>query len=226
MKNMKKVLFLLLSFVVLGAAGMNAQVRIGGNEIPNEAAVLDLNTDDLINDGARGLALPRVSLNSNDTLLGYSDLLEGMLVYNTNADMDGGDGVGVYYWDGNEWVKSTGGSVYEGSASIELSGNSFQRAALTGDITAAANSNATSIAAGAVTRAKTTLSLTVLSDPTAIAPSASRVLTGVDGCNYNNSWFSMNNPQLIPYWYGTTPAVWNMASTAQTLSGLRVYCFK
>jgi len=98
---MKKVLFLMLFLLVLGVAGTNAQVRIGGDEIPNEAAVLDLNADNE-NDGIKGLALPRVSLASTDDKMGYSDLLEGMLVYNTNISMTGG--VGVYYWDGNEWV--------------------------------------------------------------------------------------------------------------------------
>lgn len=45
-------------------------------------------------------------------------------------------------------------TTYTGSTSIALSGTSFQRAALTGDVTAAANSNATTIAANAVTTAK------------------------------------------------------------------------
>jgi len=192
-KNEKST-FLLLFLLVLGAAGTNAQVRIGGDGEPHTAAVLDLNEDDLISDGAKGLALPRVSLASNDDKLGYSDLLEGMLVYNTNISMT--DGVGVYYWDGNEWVKSAGsttvadGSItasklaqmgaasgqvlkwngtawapaadnndntnttYTGSTSITLSGTSFERAALTGDVTAAANANATTIANNAVTSAK------------------------------------------------------------------------
>jgi|GEM_PF-5118852 len=44
--------------------------------------------------------------------------------------------------------------AYTGSTSVILSGSSFQRAALTGDVTAAANNNATTIAANAVTYAK------------------------------------------------------------------------
>lgn len=43
---------------------------------------------------------------------------------------------------------------YTGSTSITLSGSSFQRAALTGDVTAPANSNVTTIANNAVTTAK------------------------------------------------------------------------
>jgi hypothetical protein len=45
-------------------------------------------------------------------------------------------------------------TTYTGSTSITLSGTSFQRAALTGDVTAPANSNATTISNGAVTEAK------------------------------------------------------------------------
>ncbi|MBK7634767.1 MAG: hypothetical protein IPJ13_11100 [Saprospiraceae bacterium] len=45
-------------------------------------------------------------------------------------------------------------TTYTGSTSITLNGTSFERAALTGDVTAAANSNATTIANDAVTSAK------------------------------------------------------------------------
>ena len=152
---MKKVLFLMLYLLVLGTAGTNAQVRIGGDGEPHTAAVLDLNADDT-DDGNKGaLALPRVNLDNNTAQLNGTDPIAGMLVYNTNADITGGDGVGVYYWDGSQWVKSAGSTTdYTSSTSITLSGNSFQRAALTGDVTAAANSNATTIANNAVTVAK------------------------------------------------------------------------
>ena len=103
MKNMKKVLFFALLLVILGVASVSAQVRIGGDGEPNEAAVLDLNVDN-DTDGTKGLALPRVSLASTDDKLGYTDLLEGMLVYNTKADIIGGSGIGIYFWDGTGWV--------------------------------------------------------------------------------------------------------------------------
>lgn len=48
------------------------------------------------------------------------------------------------------WTDTT----YAGSTSIQLTGGTFLRAALTGDVTASANSNATTIAASAVTNAK------------------------------------------------------------------------
>ena len=103
---MRKVLFLmfLLLLMVLGAAGVKAQVRIGGNTPPNPAAVLDLNTTDdatpAITKGA--LALPRVNLTSNTMqLISGVPNLTGTLVYNTNATLV----AGVYSWDGSAWKR-------------------------------------------------------------------------------------------------------------------------
>lgn len=52
------------------------------------------------------------------------------------------------------WTTISAGSTYTGSTSVTLNGTSFERAALTGDVTAAANSNSTTIANDAVTYAK------------------------------------------------------------------------
>jgi len=105
---MKKVLFLmfLLFLMGLGAVSLNAQVRIGGNSAPNAAAILDLNANDT-NTGTKGLALSRVSLTNVSTPLTGTPVVNGMMVYNTNASTTGGSGVGIYYWDGSssKWVK-------------------------------------------------------------------------------------------------------------------------
>ena len=100
---MKKVLFLLLFLLVLGAANVSAQVRIGGDGEPHTAAVLDLNATDAINDGTKGLALPRVSLSSAGDLLSNTTIATGTLVYNTGGTLS----TGVYYWDGS-WNKVDG----------------------------------------------------------------------------------------------------------------------
>jgi len=99
-EKMKKVLFLMLFLLVLGAAGVKAQVRIGGNAVPNAAAALDLNATDATNNGTKGLALPRVNLTSNTMQLttGITNLT-GMLVYNTTATL----GAGIYTWTGSTW---------------------------------------------------------------------------------------------------------------------------
>jgi hypothetical protein len=98
-----------LPFLLLGTAGVNAQVRIGGNTEPNQAAVLDLNASDSGN-GTKALALPRVNLGAltgNDANLDGKTPLSGMLVYNTNTAL----GTGVYYWDGTTWFKVSTGSL-------------------------------------------------------------------------------------------------------------------
>ena len=138
----------MLFLMILGAASF-AQVRIGGNGAPHGAAVLDLNADDT-NNGTKTLALPRVRLTSTSDKMGNTTLLGGMLVYNTAG---GSLSEGVYYWDGSQWVKPNS-TAYTGSTSVTLSGTSFQRAALTGDVTATANNNATTIGDGKVTNAK------------------------------------------------------------------------
>jgi hypothetical protein len=151
LKKMKKVLFFALLLACFGAANVNSQVRIGGNGQPHNAAVLDLNADNsgtpTGNKGA--LALPRVSLASAAANLNGTTPAMGMLVYNTGGTLS----AGVYYWNGSAWVNA-GGTAYSGSTSVKLSGTSFVRTALTGDVTAAENSNVTAIANNAVTSAK------------------------------------------------------------------------
>ena len=97
-------MFLLL-LMGLGAAGVKAQVRIGGNTPPNPAAALDLNAnDDATPAGNKGaLALPRVSLASTTAQLNGATPVTGMLVYNTNVSMIGGNGSGIVFWDGGKW---------------------------------------------------------------------------------------------------------------------------
>ncbi|GHT53592.1 hypothetical protein FACS189446_1440 [Bacteroidia bacterium] len=108
-EKMKKMLFLMLFLIILGAANVNSQVRIGGNGQPNSAAVLDLNATDAINNGTKGLALPRVSLTALNTPLAGSPAVSGMLVYNASGSLS----TGVYYWNTNQWVKVSDGTFTE-----------------------------------------------------------------------------------------------------------------
>jgi hypothetical protein len=150
---MKKELFLMftLFLIVSGTANLSAQVRIGGSGVPHTAAVLDLNvTDDATPSSNKGaLALPRVNLTSETHDLNGEPPINGMLVYNTGTDVAG---AGVYVWITDKWCKALT-VAYTGSTSIKLVDGSFQREALEGDVTADANSNATTIAADKVTSA-------------------------------------------------------------------------
>jgi hypothetical protein len=102
--NMKKMIFLVLALIVLGAASANAQVIIGGTDAatPTQGAVLDLNAT--VYKG--GLLLPKVNLTTLTALTNLTSPvadaadLKGLIVYNTNTDT----GEGIYVWNGsNKW---------------------------------------------------------------------------------------------------------------------------
>ncbi|MDR0866678.1 MAG: hypothetical protein LBO74_17355 [Candidatus Symbiothrix sp.] len=97
---MKKMIFLALILIVLGAASVNAQVRIGGadTDVPIQGAVLDLNNG---NGYVGGLLLPKVSSLTLNSVAAFStdedaaDKLVGLIVYNTATGSEG-----IYIWTG------------------------------------------------------------------------------------------------------------------------------
>lgn len=111
----KKFFLFLLSLCVCGVVNVKAQVRIGGDNAPHPAAVLDLNPGNTA-DAKGGLLFPRVSLASvEDTVLFGAGigLIPGLVVYNTNeADTEIGFLVkGLYVWQGQEWLYLGGESL-------------------------------------------------------------------------------------------------------------------
>jgi len=85
----------------------------------------------------------------------------------------------ILVWNGTEWelAENSSGSNYSGSTSIILNGTSFERAALTGDVTAQQNSNATVIANNAVTSAKILDGTIIAADLNQMGATDSQVLT-------------------------------------------------
>jgi hypothetical protein len=118
--KMKKMRLLMLTLLVWSAASMNAQVRIGGTIDPDASSVLDLNkTDGGAPDGNLGLALPRVTLTSEDMqLVTGVNPKNGAMVYGVNASFGG---AGLYYWVTNKWVKAFGGAEVDGIIGNEVS---------------------------------------------------------------------------------------------------------
>lgn len=109
---MKKTIFLfLLSLSVYGVVNVKAQVRIGSDNAPHPAAVLDLNPDNTA-DAKGGFLLPRIRLDSlKDTgVFGVDVTLErGLMVYNQNEDNDiDRPEEGVYCYNGEEWLLISG----------------------------------------------------------------------------------------------------------------------
>ena len=97
---------IVLIFAIAGmATNVNAQMRVGGSEIPNKSAVLDLNPDNNVSVGnaTLGLGLPRVNLRNSDDAFPLSSHVKGMTIYN----MATADDVtpGVYVNDGEKWLR-------------------------------------------------------------------------------------------------------------------------
>jgi hypothetical protein len=106
MKKMKKVIFLMLTLIVLSAASMNAQVLIGDNtKEPHAGSILDLSP---LGTQKLGVLLPKVELGStaDEFVLIASPTSEqkiaarGMIVYNTKTTLNG---AGLYVWTGELW---------------------------------------------------------------------------------------------------------------------------
>lgn len=95
---------------------VKAQVTIGALDEPAKGTLLDLNPPSATIRG--GLLLPNVFITNRDSLpvgligsftpaeLDVSAALRGLVVYNYNADIVGGEGEGVYIWDGNVWRRT------------------------------------------------------------------------------------------------------------------------
>ncbi|MDR1632331.1 MAG: Ig-like domain-containing protein, partial [Dysgonamonadaceae bacterium] len=100
MKMKKKMMFLFLLFPMLfGTADLYAQVTIGSDNAPHSGAILDLQSTE------KGLKLPAVSLEdvAKFQLSADEDDAVGMMVYNTNNEIAGGNGTGIYTWSGR-WI--------------------------------------------------------------------------------------------------------------------------
>ncbi|NRD21356.1 hypothetical protein HNV08_14960 [Winogradskyella eckloniae] len=98
-----KKLAIVIGFCLLTVMSY-AQVGIG-NTNPDPSAALDITATD------GGLLVPRVSLinvTNNTTPIAAPAL--SLLVWNTNAAVIGGSGVGYYYWNGTNWTPFLGGA--------------------------------------------------------------------------------------------------------------------
>jgi hypothetical protein len=94
---MKKILLLSTLFISFWTSF--SQVGIGTTN-PNASSSLDISSN------SSGVLIPRVSL--VDIFNGTTPITSpatSLLVYNTNAAVAGGNGVGYYFWDSSKWTK-------------------------------------------------------------------------------------------------------------------------
>ncbi|MDR1591837.1 MAG: hypothetical protein LBS16_03010 [Prevotellaceae bacterium] len=113
----KNFLFASVAIYLSIVSYSTAQVTIGGKNPPKPGTILDLNSAD----GIRGGLLPShvkitdlkripkifggVTIDSVKQDVNHE--LTGMIVYNTNSNLD--DGKGLYLWDGDNWCYVGGG---------------------------------------------------------------------------------------------------------------------
>ncbi len=100
--TMKKTYFILIlaSLNFIFSNNMQGQVGIGTNT-PDASAALDVVSTD------KGMLIPRINLSDVTTtsLDGTNPAATGLLIWNTNASVTGGNGTGLYYFDGTQWQK-------------------------------------------------------------------------------------------------------------------------
>jgi hypothetical protein len=100
-KNLRLPLFCLLLTVFTHINAQNVGI---GTSTPNSSAKLHIESTN------SGLLIPRVSLVAvNNGTSPVNTPVTGVLVYNTNAAITGGDGTGFYFWNGTQWVPLKGG---------------------------------------------------------------------------------------------------------------------
>lgn len=147
-------IFLKVTTMILGliiSISSLAQVTIGMGEAPAKAALLQLKdqTADVSNVTSTkgGFLLPRVQLTNRSTLEPFisttdanytqeKSLSTGLLVYNVNEVANDSIYPGLYCWDGQKWVASSGlsnsGSVYTGSGAVKINVNQSDFISLSG----------------------------------------------------------------------------------------------
>jgi len=114
-----KQLLLSLAFTLFSSI-IYAQIGIGTTS-PDPSSILDIQST------TKGILAPRINLNnvSNSTIDGTNTNAAGLLVYNTNASVTGGSGVGYYYWDGSVWTAMKAASSGGSGDGWQLDGNNI-----------------------------------------------------------------------------------------------------
>jgi len=104
----KTIAFSLIAFM-FPSVQIVAQNNVGiGILTPHPSAVLDVSATD------KGFLLPRVSLQSITDVVTINNPATGLLIYNINTNITGGNGVGFYHWDGTQWSQSIGPQGIQG----------------------------------------------------------------------------------------------------------------
>jgi trimeric autotransporter adhesin len=95
--RMKKLLpFFMFLLTVQFVVAQNVGI---GTTTPDASALLDISSSN------KGILISRINLTNIATAAPVTAPANGLLVYNTNATIAGGSGVGFYYWSGTKWIQ-------------------------------------------------------------------------------------------------------------------------
>jgi hypothetical protein len=96
---MKKTLLLpVFVSLVFTLAAQNVAINNDAST-PHASAMLDVKNSN------KGMLIPRVSLLSTADVVTIVSPATSLLVFNTNASISGGSGIGFYTWSGSNWIK-------------------------------------------------------------------------------------------------------------------------
>lgn len=109
LKRLFTLFFLLLASIFVKGQSKNVGI---GTLNPDPSSILDLT------DTAKGLLIPRVSLQSVNDITTIANPALSLLVYNINPAISGGNGAGFYYWNGIQWVQAIGPAGPQGPAGV------------------------------------------------------------------------------------------------------------
>lgn len=112
---MKNNIYIFVLFLSLSTLASYGQVGIGTTAIsPDASAILDVTNPN------KGVLIPRIALSDiTDATTPINAPANSLIVYNTNAAVTGGTGIGFYYFNGTQWTSFT-----SSSSSWSLNGNS------------------------------------------------------------------------------------------------------
>ncbi len=98
MKNFYVIVLFAIVFSVNNMFSQSVSINTDGSNA-DASSILDVKATD------KGVLVPRVSLTDVTSASPVSSPASGLLVYNTNATVTGGHGVGFYVWNGSSWIK-------------------------------------------------------------------------------------------------------------------------
>lgn len=110
---MKKIIPFILLINILQLSGQNnVAINTTGNA-PDASSILDISSTNT------GILIPRVALSNVTLATPVTSPATSLLVFNTNAAVVGGSGIGYYFWDGTQWVRLFSGNTITGGVNVQ-----------------------------------------------------------------------------------------------------------